>query len=160
MVDISSRNKRGEFEIRLTSPSGTESKLLALRPLDNSISGFSNFRTWPLMSTHYWGEQTKGRWWWPANQNDYFMSKTHQMKLRWSLEVKNSGGRTAYVRGWRIVLYGTEENHNEETSWSLKSHRTDQTDRPLPENWNQDIVRFPNPLLYVEESDLNQDTTA
>jgi len=95
VVDISSRNKRGEFEIRLTSPSGTESKLLALRPLDNSISGFSNFRTWPLMSTHYWGEQTKGRW---------------------SLEVKNSGGRTAYVRGWRIVLYGTTENHNEETS--------------------------------------------
>ena len=61
VVDISSRNKRGEFEIRLTSPSGTESKLLALRPLDNSISGFANFRTWPLMSTHYWGEQTKGR---------------------------------------------------------------------------------------------------
>ena len=82
VVDISSRNKRGEFEIRLTSPSGTESKLLALRPLDNSISGlcciltpllsnininpsttgFSNFRTWPLMSTHYWGEPPKGRW--------------------------------------------------------------------------------------------------
>ena len=78
VVDISSRNKRGEFEIRLTSPSGTESKLLALRPLDNSISGltpllsnininpsttgFSNFRTWPLMSTHYWGEHPKGRW--------------------------------------------------------------------------------------------------
>lgn len=82
VVDISSRNKRGEFEIRLFSPSGTESKLLALRPLDNSISGlcciltpllsnininpsttgFSNFRTWPLMSTHYWGEHPKGRW--------------------------------------------------------------------------------------------------
>jgi len=95
VVDISSRNKRGEFEIRLTSPSGTESKLLALRPLDNSISGFSNFRTWPLMSTHYWGEQTKGRW---------------------SLEVQNSGGRTAYIRSWRIVLYGTAENHNDESS--------------------------------------------
>ena len=75
VVDISSRNKRGEFEIRLTSPSGTESKLLALRPLDNSISGFSNFRTWPLMSTHYWGEQTKGRWG-PENQDDHLHPKS------------------------------------------------------------------------------------
>jgi len=98
VVDISSRNKRGEFEIRLTSPSGTESKLLALRPLDNSISGFSNFRTWPLMSTHYWGEHPKGSW---------------------SLEVRNSGGRTAYVRSWRIVLYGTTENHNQDPDQSF-----------------------------------------
>jgi len=92
VVDISSRNKRGEFEIRLTSPSGTESQLLALRPLDNSISGFSNFRTWPLMSTHYWGERPQGRW---------------------SLEVRNSGGRSAYVRSWRVVLYGTKQPHNQ-----------------------------------------------
>ena len=38
-------NKRWNwhFLIRLTSPSGTESQLLALRPLDNSISGLSDF---------------------------------------------------------------------------------------------------------------------
>ena len=49
-----------------------------------------------------------------------------QFHHRWSLEVQNSGGRTAYVRSWRIVLYGTAENHNDESSWSL-----DETDHPL-----------------------------
>merc|ERR1712012_1186501 len=92
-IDISHSNtRRGLFSIELESPSGTESQLLALRPLDNSISGFSNFRTWPLMSTHYWGERPQGRW---------------------SLEVRNSGGRTAYVRSWRVVLYGTKQPHNQ-----------------------------------------------
>jgi len=95
VVDISSRSKRGEFELLLTSPAGTTSQLLAPRPLDNSISGFSNFRTWPLMSTHYWGEDPRGRW---------------------RLEVRNSGFRTGYVAGWRIVLYGTSDNHNLDTS--------------------------------------------
>ena len=41
MIDISSRSRRGEFTILLKSPSGTTSKLLAPRPLDNSISGRS-----------------------------------------------------------------------------------------------------------------------
>lgn len=91
VVDINSRSRRGEFEITLKSPTGTVSQLLARRPLDNSISGFSNFRTWPLMSTHYWGENPKGRW---------------------SLNINNFGSRTAFVGGWKIVLYGTKEKHN------------------------------------------------
>jgi len=93
VVDINSRSRRGEFEILLRSPAGTLSQLLAPRPLDNSISGFSNFRTWPLMSTHYWGENPDGRW---------------------TLTIKHSGSRTAFVGGWRVVLYGTRLHHNVE----------------------------------------------
>ena len=39
VVDINSATRRGAFLILLESPSGTESQLLAPRPLDNSISG-------------------------------------------------------------------------------------------------------------------------
>jgi len=91
MIDISSRSRRGEFTILLESPSGTISKLLAPRPLDNSISGFANFRTWPLMSTHTWGENPSGDW---------------------RLVIKNDGERTAFVRGWKLILYGTTTDHN------------------------------------------------
>ena len=90
-VDISSRSRRGLFSLELTSPSGTVSKLLAPRPLDNSLSGFANFRTWPLMSTHYWGEDPAGTW---------------------TLTVINGGERTAYVGGWRLIVYGTTEETN------------------------------------------------
>jgi len=92
MVDISSRSRRGEFTILLKSPSGTVAKLLAPRPLDNSISGFANFRTWPLMSTHTWGENPQGTW---------------------RLVIRNDGDRTAFVGGWKLILYGTKNNHNQ-----------------------------------------------
>jgi len=92
MLDISSRSRRGEFSIELKSPSGTISKLLAPRPLDNSISGFANFRTWPLMSTHHWGENPSGTW---------------------KLVVGNGGDRTAFFGGWKLMLYGTTTNHNQ-----------------------------------------------
>jgi len=91
VVDMSSRSRRGDFSLLLRSPQGTESVLLAPRPRDNSISGFANFRTWPLMSTHYWGENPRGKW---------------------SLVVKNAGTRDARLMGWQIILYGTKTNHN------------------------------------------------
>jgi len=84
-VDISSNTRRGLFSIQLESPTGTVSQLLAPRPLDNSLSGFANFRTWPLMSTHYWGEDPTGTW---------------------KLTVVNGGDRTAYIGGWKLIVYG------------------------------------------------------
>ena len=90
-IDISSNTRRGLFSIELESPAGTVSRLLATRPLDNSLSGFANFRTWPLMTTHHWGERPGGRW---------------------RLVVNNGGERTAYIGGWRLILYGSREAHN------------------------------------------------
>ncbi len=51
--------KRGDIEIRLTSPAGTTSTLLAVRPMDNSRMGFAN---WPFMTVHCWGERPTGHW--------------------------------------------------------------------------------------------------
>ena len=58
-------------------------------------SGFANFRTWPLMSTHFWGEDPTGEW---------------------RLRVTNGGDRTAYSAAWRLIVYGTRASHNNNNS--------------------------------------------
>ena len=55
------------------------------------ILGFANFRTWPLMSTHFWGEDPSGEW---------------------RLVITNGGDRTAYSAAWRLIVYGTKTGHN------------------------------------------------
>uniref|UniRef100_H3C0R6 SPC3 n=1 Tax=Tetraodon nigroviridis TaxID=99883 RepID=H3C0R6_TETNG len=82
-------NRRGDLSIRLTSPSGTVSQLLANRPNDDSTEGFNR---WEFMTTHCWGERPAGRW---------------------TLEVRDSGSqeRACPVAGalkeWSLVIYGT-----------------------------------------------------
>ncbi|XP_064649985.1 furin-like protease kpc-1 isoform X2 [Lineus longissimus] len=77
--------QRGEVEIFLTSPMGTRSTLLAHRPRDMSKDGFTR---WAFMTTHNWGEFANGTW---------------------LLEIANgdSAFRTAKLREWSLVLYGT-----------------------------------------------------
>ena len=43
------------------------------------------------MSTHYWGEDPRGEW---------------------KLVIVNGGDRSAYVGGWRLIVYGTKTEHN------------------------------------------------
>ena len=50
---------RGEVEIYLTSPAGTQSTLLAKRQRDTNTEGF---RDWSFMTTHSWGEHSQGTW--------------------------------------------------------------------------------------------------
>lgn len=58
IVDIEYTN-RGSLDIFLISPSGTVSTLLTRRPFDKSRAGFDR---WPLMSLHFWGESSIGKW--------------------------------------------------------------------------------------------------
>ncbi|KAK4016765.1 hypothetical protein OUZ56_031732 [Daphnia magna] len=77
---------RGDIQIHLSSPSGTRSTLLALRPHDSSRNGF---HSWPFMSVHYWGESPFGVW---------------------TLEIQNEGrypGR-ATLQDWMLRIYGTK----------------------------------------------------
>lgn len=50
---------RGSLDIFVISPSGTVSTLLSRRPLDVSRDGFDK---WALMSVHFWGETSFGKW--------------------------------------------------------------------------------------------------
>lgn len=52
--------RRGDININMTSPAGTESLLLQSRPRDDdNEAGLNN---WPFVSVQYWGERPAGKW--------------------------------------------------------------------------------------------------
>ena len=58
-VEVTS-GQRGEIQIVLTSPSGTESILLGHRGFDGVKN--SGYFAWPFMSVMFWGENPAGKW--------------------------------------------------------------------------------------------------
>ncbi|ERE72435.1 proprotein convertase subtilisin/kexin type 4-like protein [Cricetulus griseus] len=80
--------RRGDLEIALTSPMGTRSTLVAIRPLDISGQGYNN---WIFMSTHYWDEDPQGLWTLGLENKGYYF---------------NTG--TLYY--YTLLLYGTAED--------------------------------------------------
>ncbi|XP_073507267.1 proprotein convertase subtilisin/kexin type 4-like [Phyllobates terribilis] len=83
-----SYSRRGDLEISLTSPMGTRSVLVALRPYDTSSAGYQN---WSFMSTHTWDENPRGTW---------------------TLELVNKGDprNTGFLYNFVLILYGTNED--------------------------------------------------
>ena len=82
----SSRPGRGSVRVRLTSPSGTTSTLLPLRPGDVLPVSYNS---WPLMSVHFWGERPRGKW---------------------TLGVAYTGSRGSVQVGFpQVTLYGTSK---------------------------------------------------
>ncbi|KAM4887082.1 proprotein convertase subtilisin/kexin type 4 isoform 2-T2 [Thomomys bottae] len=83
-----SYSRRGDLEIWLTSPMGTRSTLVAIRPLDISGKGYNN---WIFMSTHYWDEAPQGVW---------------------TLGLQNKGYyyNTGTLYRYTLLLYGTTED--------------------------------------------------
>eukprot|EP00092_Neocalanus_flemingeri_P070083 GFUD01085990.1.p1 GENE.GFUD01085990.1~~GFUD01085990.1.p1 ORF type:complete len:800 (+),score=182.34 GFUD01085990.1:3-2402(+) len=53
--------RRGDISFGLSSPSGTKSTMISERRNDRSAVGFDT-QAWPLMSTHFWGEDPTGNW--------------------------------------------------------------------------------------------------
>uniref|UniRef100_H3AF55 Proprotein convertase subtilisin/kexin type 4 n=1 Tax=Latimeria chalumnae TaxID=7897 RepID=H3AF55_LATCH len=81
-------SRRGDLQISLTSPMGTTSTLVAVRPYDLSTQGYSN---WSFMSTHFWDENPQGVW---------------------TLELENKGdySNTGLLIYFELKLYGTNED--------------------------------------------------
>lgn len=73
--------KRGQLEITLTSPDGTESRMATLRKKDKG----ANFE-WTFSSVRHWGEMAKGDW-----------------KVRIADRVK---GKTGMVNSLKLTLWG------------------------------------------------------
>ncbi|XP_039610855.1 proprotein convertase subtilisin/kexin type 4-like [Polypterus senegalus] len=83
-----SYSRRGDLAVTLTSPGGTRSVLVTVRPLDNSRDGYSD---WPFMTIHSWDEDPRGVW---------------------TLELQNKGdyrNRGLLIK-FTLVLYGTDED--------------------------------------------------
>ncbi|XP_061870766.1 proprotein convertase subtilisin/kexin type 4 [Colius striatus] len=83
-----SYSRRGDLEITLTSPMGTTSTLVSLRPYDTSQEGYKD---WTFMSTHFWDENPNGTW-----------------TLR--LENKGDAYNTGLLTSFILHLHGTDED--------------------------------------------------
>lgn len=76
---------RGNLQIYLTSPMGTNSTLLGRRIEDDSPDGFNN---WPFMTVHNWGESPRGMW---------------------TLEIVDIENTVIFLN-WSLVFFGTQVN--------------------------------------------------
>ncbi|XP_030365014.1 proprotein convertase subtilisin/kexin type 4 [Strigops habroptila] len=83
-----SYSRRGDLVITLTSPMGTTSTLVTVRPYDTSQQGYKD---WTFMSTHFWDENPNGTW---------------------TLQLENKGDayNTGLLTSFILHLYGTDED--------------------------------------------------
>ncbi|XP_026578283.1 proprotein convertase subtilisin/kexin type 4-like [Pseudonaja textilis] len=81
-------SRRGDLAISLTSPMGTTSTLVDVRPYDTSREGYKD---WSFMSTHYWDEDPQGTW-------------------TLLLENKGDAYNTGLLKNFVLKLYGNEED--------------------------------------------------
>lgn len=82
-------SRRGDTVIFLTSPLGTRSLLLSKRPLDSDDT--NGFHKWPFMTTHKWGEKTRGTW---------------KLEILFNTREKETTGE---FFEWVLLLHGTKE---------------------------------------------------
>ncbi|RMC00970.1 hypothetical protein DUI87_22657 [Hirundo rustica rustica] len=83
-----SYSRRGDLVVALSSPMGTTSTLVTVRPYDTSQDGYKD---WTFMSTHFWDENPKGVW-------------TLQLENRG--DDQNTGQLTSFI----LHLHGTDED--------------------------------------------------
>ncbi|NXX57544.1 PCSK4 convertase, partial [Scopus umbretta] len=85
-----SYSRRGDLVIALTSPMGTTSTLVTVRPYDTSQQGYNN---WTFMSTHFWDENPSGTW---------------TLQLEDKGDAYNTGG--CLLTSFILHLHGTDED--------------------------------------------------
>lgn len=102
--------RRGDLEIKLTSPSGTETNLTHYR-LSDSFFKLKELKNWVVMTLHLWGETAKGEW---------------------KLTIKNSQTQRAnkgILFDWSLILHGTKDN-----PLDANTHLPQVPDSPHPED--------------------------
>lgn len=92
-------SKRGDIEIRLTSPSGTESLLLGQR--SNDVSKRAYWR-WKFTSVHYWGERVNGNW---------------------NLTISFLGKGEGYIKNTYMIFYGTKRFYSRRMKQNNRNNR-------------------------------------
>ncbi|XP_041886262.1 proprotein convertase subtilisin/kexin type 4 [Corvus kubaryi] len=83
-----SYSRRGDLVVALSSPMGTTSTLVTVRPYDTSQEGYKD---WTFMSTHFWDENPKGIW---------------TLRLENRGDDRNTGQLSSFI----LHLHGTDED--------------------------------------------------
>jgi proprotein convertase subtilisin/kexin type 2 len=97
-------SRRGDLTINMTSPSGTESILLAKRPYDDDSQ--QGFQEWPFLTTHTWGENPVGQW-------------------ILTVELKSDQFQQGELLEWKLVVHGTQEDFISTHKAELQAKRED-----------------------------------
>ncbi|NXY10767.1 PCSK4 convertase, partial [Pteruthius melanotis] len=87
-----SYSRRGDLVVALSSPMGTTSTLVTVRPYDTSQEGYKD---WTFMSTHFWDENPKGIW---------------TLRLENRGDDTNTGGCPMGLSSFILHLHGTDED--------------------------------------------------
>ena len=91
---------RGDLEIILTSPAGTQSILS-----EKHGDGGNNFNDWRFSTVHHWDEDSRGEW---------------------TLTVEDQGnGDTGSLDSWELIVYGTELDVDTDGDNLTNSNETD-----------------------------------
>ena len=122
-VDIN-HNNRGDLEVILTSPSGTQSYLTTAHS-DSS----NDYTDWLFSTVHFWDESSVGEW-------------------TLSLEDKSSG-TTGTLVDWQLILHGVDVNRDSDSDWLLdddevNNHSTDPHDNDTDDDFLLDGLEVLN----------------
>ncbi|MDP6742469.1 MAG: S8 family serine peptidase [Candidatus Thalassarchaeaceae archaeon] len=133
LVDID-HNARGDLEIKLTSPSGTES-VLATTHGDNG----NDYNNWMFSSVHFWDEGSAGNW-------------------TLSVEDKDSG-TSGTIDDWELILHGVELNRDTDLDGLLDDDEVDNysTD-PYDNDTDDDFLLDGLEVLNYSTDPLNPDS--
>uniref|UniRef100_A0A8C8ST95 Proprotein convertase subtilisin/kexin type 6 n=1 Tax=Pelusios castaneus TaxID=367368 RepID=A0A8C8ST95_9SAUR len=126
-------SRRGDLQINLTSPSGTESQLLARRAFDISNEGFKN---WEFMTVHCWGEKAEGEW---------------TLKIQDTPSHMRNPERKGKLKEWSLILYGTAEHPYNTTGFHHSRSRMLEISPSKMES--SKAVIFQSQMEVVEEED-------
>ncbi|XP_045135264.1 neuroendocrine convertase 2-like [Portunus trituberculatus] len=88
--------RRGNVELFLMSPMGTQSMILSQRPNDDD--GRDGFTKWPFMTTHTWAENPRGTW----------RLEVRIVSSRGGRDERN-GAEEGWIKEWTLMLHGTRE---------------------------------------------------
>lgn len=90
-------SRRGDLEMKLSSPSGTVSNLTHFRYADSLFEN-KELKNWVVMTLHLWGETAKGKWTLTLNNSQ----RKHVNK--------------GFLFDWTLILHGTKDNPLEVTT--------------------------------------------
>lgn len=136
IVDIS-HPSRGDLEVVLTSPSGTQSVLS-----EKHNDGGANYNNWRFSTVHNWDEDCRGEW-------------------TLTVEDKKSGN-IGTLDSWELVIYGTEldvdsdgdnlSNYNESNVYGTDPEDYDSDDDTIGDG-DEILIYGTNPLLDDTDGD-------
>jgi subtilisin family serine protease len=133
IVDID-HNNRGDLEIKLISPSGTES-VLAAQHNDNG----NDYNNWLFSSVQFWDESSVGNW-------------------TLSLDDRSSG-TTGTLYDWELIIHGVEINRDSDLDGLLDDDETaNYSTDPYDNDTDDDFLDDGLEVLNYSTDPLNPDS--